>query len=197
MNIEPITLTGKIIFLEPLSIEHAPALAQVGLDEQIWRFMLYGEMHSAEDMHTWVQDMLARQQRGADLPFAVLLAANQQIIGCTRYLNIDRPNRSLEIGGTWYAKTFQGSGVNTEAKYLLLRHAFEELGCIRVQFKTDLRNLRSQHAIEKLGALREGVLRNHMILPDGHIRHSVFYSIIDEEWPLVKANLEKRLADLP
>jgi RimJ/RimL family protein N-acetyltransferase len=190
MEIHPVTLMGKIIRLEPLSEAHVPDLAKVGLDENIWRFMLYGEVSQEEHLHAWVLDILERQKRGGDLPFAVVHLENGSAVGCTRYLNIERTHRSLEIGGTWYGAAYQRTGVNTEAKYLLLRHAFETLGCLRVQLKTDARNERSQKAIERIGAVREGMLRNHMILPDGRVRDSVIYSIIDSEWPGVKARLE-------
>jgi RimJ/RimL family protein N-acetyltransferase len=193
MEIHPITLTGKIIRLEPLSEAHVPGLAHVGLDENIWRFMLYGEVKGEGDLRSWVLDMLERQKRGTDLPFAVIHLQSGQAVGCTRYLNIERAHRSLEIGGTWYGIDYQRTGVNTEAKYLLLRHAFETLDCLRVQLKTDLRNERSQKAIERIGAVREGVLRKHMILPDGWVRDSVIYSILDTEWPGVKGRLEEMM----
>jgi len=138
----------------------------------------------------FIRDLLQRQARGTDLPFTVVLRATGKAIGCTRYMYINIPDRGVEIGGTWYGPEHQRTGVNTECKYLLLRHAFERWGCIRVQLKTDLNNVRSQHAIERLGAVKEGVLRNHMIRPDGTPRDTVMYSIIDREWPLVKARLE-------
>ena len=144
--------------------------------------MLYGNIRTESDMLGWVRDILARP----DLPFAVVHLKSSRVAGATRYLNIAPEHRSLEIGGTWYGLEFQRTAVNTECKYLLLKHAFETLGYIRVQFKTDLRNTRSQVAIERLGAKREGVLRNHMIMPDGKYRNSVFYSILDREWPEVK-----------
>ncbi len=137
-----------------------------------------------------MRDILGRQAKGTDLPFTVIHRKTGKPIGCTRYMAIDMRNRGLEIGGTWYGPAYQRTGVNTECKYLLLRHAFEVWGCIRVQLKTDLNNVRSQAAIERIGAVREGVLRNHMIRPDGTIRDSVFYSVIDSEWPQVKARLE-------
>ena len=145
------------------------------------------------DVRGWVRDILGRQKRGTDLPFAVIHLESGKAIGCTRYLEIHPEHRNLEIGGTWYGAPYQGTGVNTEAKYLLLHHAFEILGCIRVQLKTDLRNVRSQRAIERIGAQKEGILRDHMILPDGTIRSSVYYSILKTEWPDVKAMLEERL----
>jgi RimJ/RimL family protein N-acetyltransferase len=141
-------------------------------------------------MRNWLREILARAEKGTDLPFVVVHLASGRIAGATRYLNIVPRDRGLEIGGTWYGLEFQRTGVNTECKYLLLRYAFEILGAIRVQLKTDLRNERSQRAIERIGAVKEGILRNHMILPDGTIRNSVFYSIIDSEWPAVKMRLE-------
>lgn len=192
-KIQPITLTGRTVRLEPLSTDHIPDLARVGLEEGIWRFMRYGTILSQESLGEWVQDLLRLQEEGTELPFAVIYLEHGRAIGCTRYLNIQIADRSLEIGGTWYGLDYQGTAVNSECKYLLLKHAFETLGCIRVQFKTDARNLRSQRAIEKLGAVREGTLRSHMITSDGYVRDSVFYSILDREWYQVKANLERRL----
>jgi RimJ/RimL family protein N-acetyltransferase len=134
--------------------------------------------------------MLNRARNGTDLPFVVIDLASGRVAGATRYLNIMPKDRGLEIGGTWYGTDFQRTAVNTECKYLLMTHAFEKLRAIRVQLKTDLRNERSQRAIERIGAKKEGVLRNHMILPDGYFRHSVFYSVLDSEWSEVKKNLE-------
>lgn len=193
MDIKPVTLTGRVVRLEPLSQVHAPDLALVGQDDSIWAYIPYPPVHSEADMRAWVDDMLARQARGADLPFAVVHLASGRAIGATRYMDIQPANRGLEIGGTWYGRAFQRTAVNTEAKYLLLGHAFERLGCIRVQLKTDRRNERSQRAIERIGAVREGVLRHNMIMPDGHRRDSVYFSILAEEWPAVKARLEEIL----
>jgi RimJ/RimL family protein N-acetyltransferase len=192
--VQPVTLTGRFVRLEPMTEAHIPALAEIGVGQDFWDFMLYGRMDTLEDMRAWVLDILERGRRGTDLPFVVIHLASGRVAGATRYLNISARDRGLEIGGTWYGLEFQRTVVNTESKYLLLRHAFETLGAIRVQFKTDLRNERSQRAIERLGAVKEGILRNHMILPDGRIRHSVFYSILDSEWPQVKARLEAMLA---
>jgi RimJ/RimL family protein N-acetyltransferase len=195
MNIQPVTLTGQVVRLEMLSEVHVPDLAAVGLDERIWRYMLYGNIDTEEKMRAFVQDMLARRARGTDLPFAVIYLASDRAIGCTRYLEIRPQHHGIEIGGTWYSPGYQGTAVNPECKYLLLRHAFETLGCVRVQIKTDVRNVHSQHAIERLGMVKEGVFRNHIITPDGTVRDSVYYSIIDAEWPTVKARLEKRLQE--
>jgi RimJ/RimL family protein N-acetyltransferase len=193
MIIEPVTLTGKFVRLEPLTVDHVADLTRVGLEPEIWHYMRYGKIENSEGLKAWVQELLSLQEQGTDLPFAVIYLASGRAVGSTRFLHIDMPNRSLEIGGTWYGLEYQGTQVNTECKYLLLRHAFEQLGCIRVWFKTDGRNLRSQHALEKLGVVKEGVLRNHMILPDGTIRDSVVYSLLPDEWPQVKANLKARL----
>jgi RimJ/RimL family protein N-acetyltransferase len=194
MIVEPVTLTGRVVRLEPLSEAHIPALAKVGLDEKIWRYMRYGKVETVKQLTAWVRELLDLQSQGSDLPFAVIHLASGGAIGCTRYLNIDPLNRSLEIGGTWYGLDYQGTQVNSECKYLLLKHAFEKLDCIRVWFKTDLRNQRSQRALQRLGVVKEGVLRNHMILADGYIRDSVVYSLLPSEWPQVKMKLEAQLA---
>ncbi len=194
MRVQPVTLTGRFVRLEPLGEEHVRGLTAIGLEEDIWRYMPYGQMRNEEDIRGWVRHMLALQARGTDLPFAVIDLATGCVAGATRYLEIRPEHRGLEIGGTWYGASYRRTRVNTESKYLLFEHAFERLKCIRVQIKTDSRNERSQRAIERLGAVREGMLRNHMILPDGHIRHSIYYSIVDTEWPTVKARLLEMLA---
>ncbi|HEU0294065.1 MAG TPA: GNAT family protein [Anaerolineales bacterium] len=193
MEVKPVLLTGKHVRLEPMTENHASGLAQIGAGQTFWDFMVYGNVNTVDDMRNWVLDLLSRAEKGTDLPFVAIHLASGRVAGATRYLNIMPNDRGLEIGGTWYGLEFQRTPVNTECKYLLLRHAFETLGCIRVQLKTDLRNERSQKAIERIGAVKEGVLRNHMILPDGRIRHSVFYSILDAEWPDVKKRLEEML----
>jgi len=193
MDIQPVILTGRIVRLEPLSEKHIPDLTVAGQDESIWQYMLYGLISTEEEMRDWVRDILARQARGTDLPFAVIHLESGRAIGGTRFMDIRPQHRGVEIGGTWYATAYQRTAVNTECKYLLLCHAFEVWQCIRVQFKADLRNERSQRALERIGAMREGVLRNHMILLDGTIRHSVYYSILDSEWPIVKRGLQEKL----
>ncbi len=194
MEVKPVVLTGSYVRLEPMSEAHISGLAEIGVGQPFWHFMLYGDMNSVDDMRNWVLDILARAEKGTDLPFVAIHLESGRVAGATRYLNIMPKDRGLEIGGTWYGPEFQRTIVNTECKHLLLKHAFESLGCIRVQLKTDLRNERSQKAIERIGAVKEGVLRNHMILPDGHFRHSVFYSILDTEWPGVKKRLEEMLS---
>ena len=193
MKVDYVILTGKHICLEPLSETHISGLTEAGHDPAIWRYMPYGEVTTLEKMTEWVQHQLAGKTSGSELAFAVIHLQSGKVVGSTRYLDIRPEHRALEIGGTWYGTAFQRTVVNTEAKYLLLCHAFETLGCIRVQLKTDSRNERSQRAIERIGAKREGVLRNHMILPDGVYRDSVYYSIIENEWPGVKKQLETML----
>ena len=194
MEVKPVILQGKHVRLEPMTEAHAPALAEIGIDQPFWDFMVYGKINTVDDMRNWVWDVLSREKKGTDLAFVVIHLASGRVAGATRYLNIIPQDRGLEIGGTWYGPEFQRTAVNTECKYLLLQHAFETLGCIRVQLKTDSRNERSQKAIERIGAVKEGVLRNHMILPDGYYRHSVYYSILDMEWPDMKKRLEEMMA---
>jgi RimJ/RimL family protein N-acetyltransferase len=193
MNIESITLEGTHVRLEPLSLAHQEGLTEVGLDETIWRWSPV-PMQTGEEMRAYIEEALSWQARRTALPFATIEKSGGRIIGSTRYANIDELHRRLEIGWTWIAPTWQRTAVNTEAKYLMLRHAFENLGCIRVELKTDSLNERSRNAILRLGAKEEGTFRNHMITSTGRRRHSVFFSIIDSEWPGVKANLEEKLA---
>ena len=193
LEIKPVILIGKYVRLEPMTEVHIPGLTEIGAGQKFWDFMLYGNIETEADMANWVRDILSRAEKGTDLPFVAIHLASGRVAGATRYLNIMPKDRGLEVGGTWYGLEFQRTPVNTECKYLLLKHAFETLGCIRVQLKTDLRNERSQKAIERIGAVKEGVLRNHMILPDGRYRHSVFYSILDTEWEGVKKRLEEKI----
>ena len=193
MEVKPVVLIGKYVHLEPMTMAHAPALAEIGIGQTFWDFMLYGNINTVEDMHNWVLDILSRAEKGTDLPFVAVHLASGRVAGATRYLNIMPKDRGLEIGGTWYGEEFQRTAVNTECKYLLMQHAFETLNCIRVQLKTDSRNEPSQKAIVRIGAVKEGILRNHMILPDGRFRHSVFYSVLDSEWLDVKKRLEEMM----
>jgi RimJ/RimL family protein N-acetyltransferase len=187
----PVTLMGRTVELAPLSFVYEEDLVQAGQDPEVWRFMRTGDHSSPARMHELVAETLAWQGQARDLAFVILRLPERTAVGMTRFLDIQREHRSVEIGGTWLDRRFWGTTpYNTEAKYLLLRHAFEAEGCLRVQIKTDLRNLRSQRAIERLGAVKEGVMRKHCLLPDGHVRDSVFYSILTEEWPAVRARLE-------
>jgi RimJ/RimL family protein N-acetyltransferase len=193
MDVQPVTLDGRHVRLEPLRVAHAEPLFPAADEPDIWLYMPYGEVNTPGKLRAVIEDLLARQARGTDLCFAVFDVASNVPVGMTRYMTIEPAHRGLEIGGTWYGKAYRRTAVNTECKYLLMRHAFETLGCIRVQLKTDLRNERSQRAIERLGAVREGVLRKNMIMPDGYQRSSVMYSVTDEDWPGVKVRLEQFL----
>jgi RimJ/RimL family protein N-acetyltransferase len=192
MTVVPVTLEGGCVRLEPLAKAHLAGLADIGLDEELWRW-IPTQVRTAEEMAAYIETALQEQERGISLPFAIVEKAAGRAIGSTRYGNIDRIHHRVEIGWTWVAREWQRTAVNTEAKYLLLRHAFETLGCIRVELKTDSLNEKSRAAILRIGAQHEGIFRNHMITASGRIRHSAYYSIIDSEWPAVKARLESKL----
>ena len=185
-------LEGRVVRLEPLTEAHADALAEVGLDEELWRWIPY-RVTNAEEMLGYVRTALALQAAGSALPFATVLRETGQVIGSTRYMNIDAGNRRVEIGATWIGRAWQRSAVNTEAKYLMLRFAFEKLGCVRVELKTDALNQKSHAAILRIGAKEEGTLRQHAVTWSGRLRDSVYFSVLDSEWPGVKAKLEMSL----
>ncbi len=193
MDIRPITLEGKRVRLEPLSLDHLDGLHAAGADEELWRYTLT-VIRTRSDMERYIESALQAQKRGDALPFAIIEKLTGRAVGSTRFGNIDVENRRLEIGWTWIARQWQRTAVNTECKYLLLNHAFETLGCIRVEFKTDAINGPSRKALLRIGATEEGTFRNHMITSSGRIRHSVYYSIIASEWPDVKKKLEEKLA---
>jgi RimJ/RimL family protein N-acetyltransferase len=192
MKVEPVSLEGRHVMLEPLAKTHLAGLAQVGLDEELWRW-IPTPVRTTEDMAAYIETALQEEERGVSLPFAILEKATGRPIGSTRYGSIDRAHHRVEIGWTWVARDWQRTAMNTEAKYLLLRHAFEKLGCLRVELKTDSLNEKSRAAILRIGAKEEGIFRNHMITASGRIRHSVYFSIIESEWPAVKARLETKL----
>jgi RimJ/RimL family protein N-acetyltransferase len=196
MQIGPVTLEGQHVRLEPVSLAHVPALWRAGAYEAIWRYLPYS-MHSEEDMRARVESDLEDQQDGDVVRFTTIAKTIAQPVGSTSYLNIDRHHRRVEIGGTWITPAWQRSAINTEAKYLQLRHAFETLGCIRVEFKTDALNTKSRQALARIGATEEGTFRNHMVMPGGRIRHSVYFSITNDEWPRVKAHLAGLLVSYP
>jgi RimJ/RimL family protein N-acetyltransferase len=193
MKVAPVTLEGQHVRLEPLTLQHVDRLSAVGLHEELWRWTTV-HLKTREDMQRYVEEALSLQKSGIALPFATILRSENRVIGSTRYGNIDIPNRRVEIGWTWVSPPWQRTPVNTEAKYLMLQHAFETLGCIRVEFKTDKLNLVSQRALARIGAKEEGTLRNHMIVVGGRLRDSVYFGIIQSEWPAVKADLERKLA---
>jgi RimJ/RimL family protein N-acetyltransferase len=191
--VEPVTLEGHHVRLEPLSMEHHAALCSIALDDEIWRWFPW-QVQSPDEMRGFIESALKARAEGNTLAFTTILKAGNQVVGGSRFLNIDKPNRHVEIGATFIGKQWQRTVVNTEAKYLMLRHAFETLGCIRVEFKTDVLNISSRNALLRIGAKEEGIFRNHIITTTGRIRDSIFFSITDGEWPAVKADLETKLS---
>ena len=195
MKIVPVTFEGTHVILEPLTIEHAPDLFEAAQDEAVWRYLSIARPDNLIEMQAFIHGAVSQQAAGHRLPFAIIDRPTGKAIGSTSYLDIQPQNKGLEICWTWLGKPYWRSPRNTECKYLLLRHAFEDQGAIRVQLKTDSRNHISQNAIQRIGGVREGVLRNHVIYPSGYIRDSVYFSILDREWPAVKARLEAKLAE--
>ncbi len=193
MNISPITLEGGHVRLEPLAQKHADDLFRVAQHPEIWELMIAPPPKTREEMRDSIEQCMQSAARGERVWFAIIRRADHRAVGMTSYMDIHRADRGLEIGGTWLTPSVWRTPINTECKYLLLRHAFETLDCIRVQLKTDARNLRSQRAIERLGALKEGILRKYQVVHDGYPRDTVMYSIIDTEWPAVKKRLEEFL----
>lgn len=192
LNISPVILEGKWVRLEPLSERYAEGLLRAAQDERIWTYMSMF-ISTAEDVAQFLRQAEDAYRMETELPFAILLKETGQVVGSTRYMAIQKKHRGLEIGWTWLHPSVWRTSVNTECKWLLLRHAFEELGCIRVQLKTDERNTNSQRAIERIGGVREGILRNHMITKEGRYRNTVMFSIIDSEWPETDRRLRAML----
>lgn len=192
--VTPLTLEGTVVRLEPIRREHAELFWQAAKDhlEDIFRWIPY-RMQTTEDFQQLVEKAHGEQQRGESVVFATVERSSGRVIGSTRYMNIDRVNRRVEIGSTWIAPAWQRTAVNTEAKYLMLRHAFEVWGCMRVELKTDGLNQKSRNAILRIGAKEEGTLRKHLITWTGRVRDSVYFSILDSEWPDVKLKLEAKL----
>ncbi len=196
LNIDtPVTLQGNIVRLEPIRRDHVPLLWSVAQDglEDTFRWIPYS-MQSLEDFQGFVNKALIEQECGESIVFATVEVSSKRVIGSTRFMNIDRTNRRVEIGSTWIATRWRRSGVNTEAKYLMFHHAFEVWKCCRVELKTDALNQRSRNAILRIGAKEEGTLRRHWQTWTGRIRDTVYFSILDYEWPTVKAKLQARLA---
>ncbi|MGH7575141.1 MAG: GNAT family N-acetyltransferase [Longimicrobiales bacterium] len=189
---QPVVLEGSHVRLEPLGMEHLPMLIDVGLDTDLWRWTV-SQVQTPQAMAAYVEAALAQQRQGTALPFATVDRVSGRAVGSTRFGNVDRANRRVEIGWTWIARPWQRTALNTEAKVLMLTHAFEDLGCIRVELKTDVLNERSRAAIARLGATEEGVLRSHMVTEGGRVRDTVYYSILASEWPTVRQRLEARL----
>ena len=189
-----VTLTGRVVSLEPLGPEHADGLLLAGHHDALWRVTVQPPLVSADAVARYLAHAAEQAARGDEVPFAIVSCETDAVIGSTRWMDISRPHHRVEIGGTWLSPAAQGTMANTEAKYLQMVQLFEVLGAVRVQFKTDLRNTQSQRALEKLGAIREGVLRRHMVVRDGYVRDSVYYGITDVDWPGVKRRLQERLA---
>ena len=192
VDLSPTTLEGTVVRLEPLTFDHLDGLTAVGLDPDLWR-LTTAVVSTPEEMHEYVGQALAEQRDGHSLPFATILRESGRVVGSTRFGNISPAHRKVEIGWTWIARDMQRTAVNTEAKYLMLEHAFDVWRCVRVELKTSSRNERSRRAILRIGAIEEGVLRQHMINQDGSLRDTVYFSILDREWPTVKQRLEARL----
>jgi RimJ/RimL family protein N-acetyltransferase len=196
MNISPVTLDGKCVRMEPLSLDlHWEGLCAIGLDADLWQWTL-SKIETRDDLRKYLETALEEQSRGVSLPFTTIDRATGRIAGCTRFGSIDRPNRRVEIGWTWVGRPFQRSHVNTEAKYLMLTHAFETWGCKRVELKTHEKNERSRSAMLRIGCTYEGLLRNYQT-GDVGTRNTAMFSIIDSEWPAVKARLEQMMRREP
>ena len=193
MHVEPVTLTGKHVRLEPLTLDHVDGLARVGLDPELWRW-IPTPVTTVAEMRDYVATALDEQRRSVSVPFAIVDRATGQIVGSTRYGSISPEHHRVEIGWTWYAATYQRTAANSESKLLLLTHAFETLGAMRVEFKTDALNAKSRAAILRLGAVEEGTFRKHMRTATERVRDTVYFSILDTEWPAVKARLTAKLA---
>jgi N-acetyltransferase len=189
MDLTPRVLESDKVRLEPLSLDHLPGLCAVGLDAHIWRWYTIAPITTSEAMRAYVDMLLAEQTRGTTIPFTTVDRASGKVVGGTRFLSIDAPNRRFEIGSSWIAAPWQRSHVNTHAKLLMLTDAFEARGCVRVEFKTDALNIHSRTAIKRIGATMEGTFRKHALCASGRWRDSVYFSITDEEWPRVKERL--------
>jgi RimJ/RimL family protein N-acetyltransferase len=192
-RIDPVILEGRLVRLEPLSLQHVSGLADVALDPAIWQWTIARPTTGA-DLRAWVEAALAGRDAGNELAFATIDQATGRPIGSSRFMNIVLEHRRVEIGWTWVAPAWQRTGANREAKLLMLGHAFDTLGCRRVEFKTDSLNEPSRNALLGIGAQFEGIFRNHMVMPGGRMRHSAWYSVIDDEWPAVRDGLERSLA---
>ena len=192
LEITPVTLSTNRLLLRPLERSDETALISAASDGSLWEKRTT-TVPRPEEMRAYIEKALSQAAAGTALPFTTIVRDGDLVVGSTRYMNIDPGNHHVEIGTTWIAQSWQRSFVNTHAKFLLLRHAFETLGCIAVELRTHSLNHQSRQAIERLGAKQDGLLRRHMIMPDGHIRDTVVYSIIREEWPLVKEELARRL----
>jgi RimJ/RimL family protein N-acetyltransferase len=194
MNLTATTLTHQHARLEPLALHHFDDLSRFNADPDIWRYIPFQNMETPEGFRAWMERAASEPERGTGYAFAIIDIASNTAVGSTSLYDISHQDKHVEIGRTWLGRPYQRTALNTECKYLLLQYCFDTLGCIRVQLKTDARNLKSQAAIERIGAVREGVLRAHIVMPDGYLRDTVMYSVLAPEWPDVCHNLESRMA---
>ena len=192
MKIEPVILDGKFVRLEPLSMSHLKGLLEVAFEESIWKWNP-SAVSNQEDLENYIESALVDKEKGIALPFATIEQSSNKVIGSTRFGNMDTKNLRAEIGWTWINPNWQRSAINTEAKFLMLQHAFEIWNCIRVELKTDVLNEKSRNAILRLGAKQEGIFRQHVICESGRLRDTVYFSILDNEWQDVKRNLLRKL----
>ncbi len=192
IHLEPTMLEGRWLRLEPLEPRHEAELAPLAMDREVWQY-LFAPLATPKDVHDYLQQAFATAATGAEIPFAQVERVTSRVIGATRIMDIRREHDAVEIGHTWLGRSWWRSAMNSESKYLLLHHLFDAVGCKRVALKTDRLNERSQRAIERLGAVREGILRKHMIVQGGRSRDTVYYSILDEEWPAIRAKMEAGL----
>jgi RimJ/RimL family protein N-acetyltransferase len=192
MNVEPVVLEGDRVRLEPMQRDHLDALLEAGRYEELWRWTR-SNATTRETMSAYMDEAFTEAGNGTALPFVTIDKPSQTIVGSTRFANIDHNNRRVEIGWTWISPHFQRTYINSEAKYLMLRHAFDVWDCVRVELKTDVLNEQSRNAMLRLGAIEEGVLRRHVMTYNGRFRDTIYYSILDHEWPAVRARLEARL----
>jgi RimJ/RimL family protein N-acetyltransferase len=189
MRVEPIVLESDRVRLEPMRRDHLDALFEAGRHDELWRWTS-AKASTRDGMSAYLEEALAAAEAGSALPFVTIDKAAGSVVGSTRFGNIDRTNRRAEIGWTWISPPFQRTYVNSDAKYLMLRHAFDVWGCVRVELKTDVLNEKSRAAMLRLGAVEEGILRRHMLTYSGRFRDSIYYSILNDEWPAVRARLE-------
>jgi RimJ/RimL family protein N-acetyltransferase len=195
-TLDPVVLEGSFVRLEPMSMDHHARLSDVGLDPEIWRYTIV-MIRTPEEMRDYMKSAIELQRGGTSLPFVTIERSSGRVVGSTRFGNYDPANRRIEIGWTWLARPWQRTALNTEAKYLMLTHAFEKLHSVRVELKTDVLNEPSRKSMLRIGAKEEGVLRKHTLMWTGRYRDSIYYSVLDEEWPAVKVQLEKMLVRRP
>lgn len=194
MKVEPVILEGKFVRLEPLRVDHLPAICEVGMDQSLWKWT-NNIVETEADLERYVREAMTAQMLGTAVPFVTIERESGTIVGSTRFMNIDTDHKKAEIGSTWINPKWQRTAINSEAKLLMMTHAFEVWGCVRVELKTDSNNEKSKNAMRRIGCSEEGTLRNHMITEAGRHRHSVYFSVIESEWESAKAILASKIRD--